>query len=41
MELLAHVTPSEVGFITGVFLLGTLSGVGLGWALWHRRNNRN
>ena len=41
MELLAHVTPSEVGFIAGVFLLGTLFGVGLGWALWRRRSNQD
>ncbi len=41
MELLAHVTPSEVGFITGVFLLGTLCGVGLGWAMWRRSNSQD
>ena len=41
MDLLAHITLGEVGFITGVFLLGTLSGVGLGWALWRSRNDRN
>ena len=41
MELLGHVTLSEVGFITGVFLLGALCGVGLGWALWRRHNHRN
>jgi hypothetical protein len=38
MDLLAHVTFGEVSFIVGVFLLGTLSGVGLGWALWHGRS---
>ena len=41
MDLLAHVTLGEVGFIAGVFLLGTLSGVALGWTLWRAGNNRN
>ena len=41
MEILAHITLGDVSFVAGVFLLGTLSGVGLGWTLWRGRSRRS